>query len=74
MDSPDETNKNTYLEFCELLKYKGFEDPIHILGNHDYNTGGFLKSATKQKTVIADLSQHAKNSFFRRIEFGFFEV
>ena len=56
MDSPNKTNKNTYLEFCELIKSKGFENPIQLLGNHDVDTSGLLKMLSTQKSVISSLS------------------
>lgn len=56
IDSPNRTNVTTYLEFCESLKDKGFEKPIQILGNHDVDTGGFIKRLTTQKSVISQLS------------------
>ena len=60
MDSPNDSCKNTYLEFCELIKSKGFENPIQLLGNHDVDTSGILKIVSKQKSVISSLS--ASNS------------
>lgn len=56
IDSPNRANVNTYLEFCESLKDKGFEKPIQILGNHDVDTSGFIKMLTTQKSVISQLS------------------
>jgi hypothetical protein len=56
MDSPCDSNKNTYLEFCELIKSKGFENPIQLLGNHDVDTSGIFKRLSKQKSVISSLS------------------
>ena len=56
MDSPTDSNKNTYFEFCELMKSKGFENPIQLLGNHDVDTGGILKILSNQKAVISSLS------------------
>lgn len=43
MQSPSSTNKQTFLQFSELLLSKGFEKPIHILGNHDVDTSGLFK-------------------------------
>ncbi len=56
MDSPSETNKNNYNDFSELLKAKGFDEPIHILGNHDIDTSGIFKRVTEQKAIITSLS------------------
>jgi len=56
VDSPNKANLSTYLEFCESLKDKGFEKPIQILGNHDVDTSGIIKTFTTQKSVISQLS------------------
>lgn len=60
MQSPSSTNKQTFLQFSELLLSKGFEKPIHILGNHDVDTSGILKLLTNQKAIISSLSRTSK--------------
>lgn len=60
VDSPTEENRDAYNQFIELLKPIGFETPIQILGNHDFDPGGYFKKLTKQKTVISALSTEKK--------------
>jgi hypothetical protein len=71
MDSPNKTNKNTYLEFCELIKSKGFETPIQLLGNHDVDTSGFLKMLSTQKSVISSLSGSNSVEVLKDLELAF---
>lgn len=56
MDSPSESNKQTYLQFSELLTSKGFKWPIHILGNHDCDKKGILRISAKEKAIISSLT------------------
>ena len=60
MDSPDYTNKQAYLEFAELVKSRGFAQPIHILGNHDIDVSGIFKRLTEQKAIISSLSANGR--------------
>ncbi len=60
VDSPTEENIEAYNQFLEMLKPIGFESPIQILGNHDFDQGGYLKKLTKQKAVISALSTENK--------------
>lgn len=60
MNSPSNSNKQTYLQFSELLLTKGFENPVYILGNHDVDTSGFIKMLTTQKSVISSLASSSK--------------
>jgi hypothetical protein len=71
MDSPSDSNKNTYFEFCELIKSKGFENPLHILGNHDVDTSGIFKRLTKQKAVISSLSNTNSIVRFEELDLAF---
>ncbi len=71
MDSPNDSNKNTYLEFCELIKSKGFENPIQILGNHDVDTGGIFKILSNQKSVISSLSGSKSIEVYNDINLAF---
>lgn len=70
MQSPSEPNKQTYLQFVELLISKGFERPIHILGNHDVDSGGFFKFFSKQKTIISSLSNNSKIELYEELKLG----
>jgi len=56
MDTPSNENKLVFTDFVEHLSAKGFDPPIHILGNHDVDSSGFLKRLTHQKSVISSLS------------------
>lgn len=60
VDSPTQENKESYHHFLEMLKPIGFETPIQILGNHDFDQGGYIKKLTKQKAVISALSTENK--------------
>jgi len=71
MDSPSDSNKNTYLEFCELIKSKGFENPIQILGNHDVDTGGIFKRLSNQKSIISSLSGSNNIEIFKDLDLAF---
>lgn len=71
MDSPNKTNKNTYLEFCELIKSKGFENPIQLLGNHDVDTSGFIKMLSTQKSVISSLSNSNSVQVLKELDLAF---
>lgn len=71
MDSPTTTNKNTYLEFCELIQSKGFEKPIQLLGNHDIDTSGILKRLSTQKSVISSLSGSNNIEILRDLDLAF---
>ncbi len=55
MNTPNIANKQAYSDFVELITSKGFEKPIHILGNHDVDTSGIVKLLTAQKSVIRAL-------------------
>lgn len=68
MQSPNSTNKQAYLQFSELLISKGFEKPIHILGNHDVDTSGVLKLVTNQKAIISSLSNNSKIEIFEDLK------
>lgn len=68
MQSPSSTNKQTFLQFSELLLSKGFEKPIHILGNHDVDTSGILKLLTNQKAIISSLSSTSKIEIFEDLK------
>jgi hypothetical protein len=57
MDSPTIDNKNTYTEFHRELQKIGFSKPIHLLGNHDVDTGGFIKMLTQQKAAIVGVNE-----------------
>ena len=70
MQSPSISNKQTYQQFTELLASKGFEQPIHTLGNHDVDTGGILRLLTNQKTVISSLSNNSKVDLFEELKLG----
>jgi len=56
MDSPNQVNKQAYADFTELLISKGFDQPIHILGNHDIDESGIFKRLTEEKAIISSLS------------------
>jgi len=71
MDSPTDSNKNTYFEFCELMKSKGFENPIQLLGNHDVDTGGIFKILSNQKAVISSLSGSNSVEILKDIDLAF---
>jgi DNA repair exonuclease SbcCD nuclease subunit len=60
MQSPSSINKQAYFQFSELLVSKGFEWPIHILGNHDVASSGILRLLTDQTAIIASLSSNSK--------------
>lgn len=68
MQSPCNTSKQSYLQFSELLQSKGFEKPIHILGNHDVDTGGIIKLLSKQKSIISSLSNTSKIEIFESLQ------
>lgn len=60
VDSPTDENRESYSQFIEMLKPIGFEKPIQILGNHDFDNGGYFKKSTKEKAVISSLSTEQK--------------
>lgn len=68
MDSPSLKNKQSYGEFFELLHAKGYENPVHILGNHDVDTRGILKLLTNQKAIISSLSSNSKIAIFEELK------
>jgi len=68
MQSPSSTNKQTYLQFSELLLSKGFEKPIHILGNHDVDAGGIFKLLSNQKAIISSLSNTSKIEIYEDLK------
>jgi len=70
LDSPTKTNHQTYNSFTELLRTKGFEDQIQILGNHDVDTSGIVKRLTSQKTVITSLAQGNNIVLFEDLKLG----
>lgn len=70
MQSPNGTNKQAYLQFSELLESKGFEKPIHILGNHDVDESGILKLLSNQKSIISALSSTKKVELFDDLKLG----
>lgn len=70
MDTPSLSNKQCYLEFDQMLRDKGFEKPIYILGNHDIDTSGFIKLLTKQKSIITALSLNNKVELIDSIKLG----
>lgn len=68
MQSPNSTNLQTYLQFSELLLSKGFEKPIHILGNHDVDSNGIFRLLSKQKAIIASLSNTSKIEIYEELK------
>jgi predicted MPP superfamily phosphohydrolase len=70
MDIPNDENKNTYLEFCELIKSKGFEEPIQILGNHDINAK-IIKSDTHEKAIISELTGQRQIQTIDQLDLAF---
>jgi len=70
MDTPNMANKQAYSEFVELIISKGFENPIHILGNHDVDTGGFIKRLTSEKAVIQALLTPKKIEIINELNLG----
>jgi predicted MPP superfamily phosphohydrolase len=71
VDTPKNIHVNSYNEFKEMLTGYGFNQPVQILGNHDVDTGGFLKRASKQKTVVASLSQPNSIEILEEYQVGF---
>ena len=71
MDSPSHENKSTFNDFSSLLVSKGFDKPVCILGNHDYDKGGFLKKATTEKAVIASVNDNKKVTIVEGTELAF---
>jgi len=71
VDTPKNINVNSYNEFKEMLTGYGFNQPVQILGNHDVDSGGFLKRASKQKTVVASLSRPNSIEILEEYQFGF---
>lgn len=68
MNSPDSTNKQLYEMFLELLRSKGFEEPVYVLGNHDNDISGILKLSTTQKTIISSLSSTSKVEIYEDLK------
>jgi len=68
MNSPDPVNKQSYEVFSELLKSKGFEDPIYVLGNHDKEISGILKLSTTHKFVISSLTSASKVEIYEDLK------
>ena len=68
MDSPSSKNRQSYRQFSELLRSKGFENPVHILGNHDVDTSGILKLLTNQKKIISSLSSNSRIDIFEELK------
>lgn len=71
VDTPKNVHVNAYNEFKEMLTGYGLNQPIQILGNHDVDTGGFLKNASKQKAVVASLSQPKNIEILKEHQIGF---
>lgn len=71
MESPTTTNRNTYLDFCDSIKSKGFETPIQLLGNHDVDTSGIIKLLTTQKSVITSLSSSNSIDVLKELDLAF---
>lgn len=71
MDTPSNSNKNGYLEFCELLKGNGFNNPIQLLGNHDVDSGGIFKRQSGQKAIISALAGQSSLEILKDIGLGF---
>jgi predicted phosphodiesterase len=57
VDSPSKSNRQSFLDFTEMLNSKGFPEPTYILGNHDVNTSGlnFSNLLKSQKHIISSL-------------------
>ena len=68
MNSPESTNKQLYEMFLELLRSKGFEEPVYVLGNHDNDISGIFKIATTQKAIISSLSSTSKVEIYEDLK------
>jgi len=68
MESPDTLNEQSYQLFSDLLTSKGFEKPVHTLGNHDIDTKGILRRLTGQKAIISSLSNSSKIQIFEELK------
>lgn len=68
MQSPCFTSKQAYEQFSELLRSKGFESPVHVLGNHDVDISGILKLFTKHKAIISSLTDSKRITIFEDLK------
>ena len=57
LDSPTNENKDLYDDFKQQIQKIFNNEPIAVLGNHDYDQGGILKRLTKEKSIINVLSE-----------------
>ncbi len=56
VDSPNERNYLKFKEFESTLKRIGLETIFTVLGNHDYNSSGFITNGREAKNTIQKLS------------------
>ncbi|MCY1130411.1 metallophosphoesterase [Bacteroides fragilis] len=68
MQSPKSSSKQSYIQFSELLLSKGFERPIHVLGNHDVDISGIMKLLTNQKAIISSLSNTSRIEIYEELK------
>lgn len=57
VDSPTKVNRQSFIDFTEMLSGKGFPEPTYILGNHDIDTSGlnFINKLKSEKSIISSL-------------------
>lgn len=68
MQSPCFSSKQAYEQFSELLRSKGFESPVHVLGNHDVDISGILKLFTKHKAIISSITDSKRITIFEDLK------
>lgn len=71
LDSPTQENMTNYYDFVQLLMSKGANKPVSVLGNHDVDKKGFLKSGAKEKNVIEALSTNCRVELIKPIKVAF---
>lgn len=68
MESPGRLNKKSYLKFSNHLKSKGFEKPVHVLGNHDVAKKGIFRFLNKKKSIISSLTKTSKIKIYEDLK------
>lgn len=71
LNTPTESNMVCYQEFVQLLTAKGVNEPVTVLGNHDVNKQGFIKSSTKEKTIIEAFSNSRRVEVIEPLKLAF---
>ncbi len=69
-DTPRRKNEQIFADFTEELIDIGFEDPIYVLGNHDYHEKGIFRFLLNQKDSIKALLTPSKIKLINKLSLG----